>query len=83
LFLMAPAFYIPGYVQHEPVPCSGWSVIVHGWNDDVVPAAHSIRFAEKYKSELHLVNSGHRLDDQIPMLTCLFRYFLDGLRRQQ
>lgn len=81
LFLMAPAFYIPNYHIQEPPPFAGRVVIFHGWNDDVVPVEHSIRYARKYRSELHLLDSDHRLNDQIPVLTCLFASVLDALER--
>src|SRR5712675_1743231 len=37
LFLLAPAFYMPGYEQHTPKPAQCAITIVHGWRDDVVP----------------------------------------------
>lgn len=79
LFLMAPAFFIPGYAVQEPQPCADRTAIVHGWNDDVVPVEHSIRFASKYKAQLHLLDSDHRLNDQIEVLCMLFGRMLDDL----
>lgn len=83
LFLMAPAFYVPGYAVQEPVPVAQKTVIVHGWNDDIVPIEHSIRFARKYRAELHLLDSDHRLNDQIPMLTILFSQMLNSVIENQ
>ena len=77
LFLMAPAFYLPGYPAHEPV--SPKTVIVHGWQDEVVPVDNSIRYARAYGADLHLVGSDHRLSDQIPLLCTLFSLFLDQI----
>lgn len=77
LFLMAPAFYIPDYSVQEPVPFASRTIVVHGWNDYIVPVDNSIRFARKHRSELHLLYSDHRLNDQIPMLVCLFANLLD------
>lgn len=79
LFLMAPAFYIPGYAAQEPQPCADNTVIVHGWNDDVVPVENSIRFAQRFRCDLHLVDSDHRLMDQIPVLEKLFAMLLDDV----
>lgn len=79
LFLMAPAFYIPGYAVQEPEAITAKTVIVHGWNDDIVPVDHSIRFARTRKAELHLLESGHRLNDQIDLLCMLFRKMLENL----
>jgi pimeloyl-ACP methyl ester carboxylesterase len=65
LFLLAPAFYMPGYEQFTPRPAACPVTIVHGWNDDIVPAANSVRFAGQYKSTLHLIDSDHRLTANI------------------
>ena len=79
LFLMAPAFYIPGYGLQEPQPAAGKTVITHGWNDEVVPVEHSIRFAGTYRSQLHLLDSDHRLSDMTGILCSLFDLFLDDI----
>jgi hypothetical protein len=47
LFLIAPAFYMPGLREFTPSPQARRITIVHGWRDDVVPAANSIRFAAR------------------------------------
>jgi len=83
LFLMAPAFFIPGYAIEEPQTGTVKTVIVHGWNDDIVPVENSIRFAQSRKAELHLLDSGHRLNDQIDMLCLLFNGFLNTLQGNQ
>lgn len=79
LFLMAPAFYLPDYNEQEPVPHSSQTVIVHGWNDDVVPVCNSIEFARNHGAELHLVNSDHRLISQLPQIKKFFALFLDEI----
>jgi len=61
MFLLAPAFYMPGYEQYTPRPAQCPVMIVHGWNDDVVPPGNSIRWAQEYKASLHLIDSDHRL----------------------
>ena len=76
LFLMAPAFFMPGYEQYTPVPAQCPIEIVHGWNDEVVPAANSIRFAQQYRSTLHLIDSDHRLTDKLDEICHLFDRFL-------
>lgn len=79
VFLLAPAFYMPGFETYTPqdVPCP--SVIVHGWHDDVVPVENSIRWAREHSSALHLLASGHRLDDQIDLICALLLQFLRQL----
>ncbi|WP_144400028.1 YqiA/YcfP family alpha/beta fold hydrolase [Geobacter pickeringii] len=79
LFLMAPAFYLSGYAEQSPVPRAQKTVIVHGWNDDVIPAEHSVRFAGRHRAELFLVDGDHFLSSQLPFLVELFGLFLDRL----
>ena len=79
LFLLAPAFYMPGYEQYTPQNVAAPTAIVHGWHDDIVPVANSIRWAREQQAELHILNSGHRLEDQIPAILLLLRGFLRAL----
>jgi predicted esterase len=79
LFLLAPAFFIPGYEALTPQPQIRRITIVHGWRDAVVPAANSIRFAEQHRAVLHLIDSDHRLTDNIFEVNRLFDWFLDDV----
>lgn len=80
-FLLAPALYMPGYPSQHPDVRVAHLEIVHGWSDDVIPAEHSIRFAQKQRCGLHLIEAGHRLNEQIPLLCELFGLFLRRLQR--
>jgi alpha/beta superfamily hydrolase len=71
LFLIAPALYFPGW-DEEPADCPALTTVVHGWLDDIVPVERSLRFAQSRNADLHLLNSGHTLNDQLPMLARLF-----------
>lgn len=79
LFLLAPAFYIPDFPIQEPVPHAESVALVHGWNDEVIPFEHSLRYAQKFKTALHLVDSDHRLSSQLPLIASLFDGFLQRL----
>ena len=81
LFLLAPAFYMPGYEQLTPPPPACPITIVHGWRDDVVPVGNSIRYARRYGATLHVVDSDHRLQDRIGDLLVFFEHFLVRLDR--
>ena len=76
LFLLAPAFYMPGYEQYTPQEVACPTVIVHGWHDDIVPVDNSIRWAREHRSTLHVLDSDHRLEDQIEAICLLLRGFL-------
>jgi alpha/beta superfamily hydrolase len=79
LFLLAPAFYMPGFEAHTPrdVPCP--AALVHGWNDEVVPVENSIRWAREQHAALSVLESDHRLQDRIDDIAALFRRFLESL----
>ena len=79
VFLMAPALYLEGLPELRPTVLDCPSAIVHGWRDDVVPVEHSVRFAQAYRSALHLLESDHRLHNQIRVIQYLFEYFLIAL----
>jgi pimeloyl-ACP methyl ester carboxylesterase len=79
VFLMAPALYMDGLPELRPGVLDCPAAIVHGWQDDVVPVEHSIRFAQTYRSALHLVDSDHRLHSQMRVIQYLFEYFLISL----
>jgi Dipeptidyl aminopeptidases/acylaminoacyl-peptidases len=79
MFLLAPAFFMPGYEAYTPVPPQCPISIVHGWNDDIVPVDNSIRFARQYKCELHVLDSDHRLTANIADICELFDGFLRRL----
>ena len=65
LFVLAPAYYMPGYEALTPPPPGMPITIVHGWRDDVVPVENSIRYARECRATLHLIDGDHRLTDNI------------------
>jgi len=71
LFLMAPALYFPGW-DEDPQGCPQDTVVVHGWRDDIVPVEVGIRFARARQAALHVLDSGHTLNDRLPALSELF-----------
>ncbi|MDD3762658.1 MAG: alpha/beta fold hydrolase [Nevskiales bacterium] len=71
LFLMAPALYFPGWdTEPEAVPalCS----VVHGWRDSVVPHERGLRFAQRHRAALHLLDAEHGLTECLDMIGLLF-----------
>jgi alpha/beta superfamily hydrolase len=79
LFLLAPAFYMAGYEAYTPQDVDCPTAIVHGWHDDIVPVENSIRWAREHQAALHLLNSDHRLEDQIDAICRLLREFLAAI----
>ena len=76
LFLLAPAFYMPGFEKYTPQNITVPTAIVHGWHDDVVPVDNSIRWAREHGAVLHVLDSDHRLEDKIGVICTLLRNFL-------
>jgi predicted esterase len=76
LFVLAPAYYIEGYEELTPTPPGMPVCIVHGWRDDVVPVENSIRFASQCKAELHVIDGGHRLTDNVGEINGYLKRFI-------
>ena len=82
LFVLAPALYLehrhPGAQTRERyAPQTELIHVVHGWNDDIIPWSHSVRFAEQQGAGLRLLEAGHRLESVIPELKRDLSVFLD------
>jgi predicted esterase YcpF (UPF0227 family) len=76
LFLMAPAFGMHGYADKNIQPGAEEVCIVHGWQDEVIPVEHALSFAREHRSELHLIEGDHRLNNVLPAVGRLFEDFL-------
>jgi len=61
LLLLAPAFYLEGYAEQNPLTSCKIVKIIHGWNDTVVPFKNSVSFAFEHKASLKLVDDNHPL----------------------
>jgi pimeloyl-ACP methyl ester carboxylesterase len=79
LFLLAPAFYMAGYEEYTPQEVACPTAIVHGWHDVIVPVENSVRWAREHRAALHVLDSDHRLEDQIDAICLLLRAFLTAL----
>jgi pimeloyl-ACP methyl ester carboxylesterase len=79
LFLLAPAFYMPGFEKYTPQDVAAPTAIVHGWHDAVVPPDNVIRWAREHRATLHMLDSDHRLEDRIDAICILLRSFLTAL----
>ena len=79
LFVLAPAYFMPGYEELTPPPPDVPICIVHGWHDDIVPVENSIRFARACKATLHLVDGDHRLTANITEINAYLKRFVKQL----
>lgn len=79
LFLLAPAFYLPGYRQTEFTPTAEAIRVFHGWQDDIVPPENAWRFCRQYRVRLNLYDTDHRMLSVLPQLVDEFSRFLAEL----
>lgn len=80
LFVLAPAYFMPGYEELTPVPPDVPISIVHGWHDDIVPVENSIRYARDCSATLHIVDGDHRLTANIDEINYYLRRFIQKLQ---
>ena len=63
LFLMAPPILLnaahPLDAAHVPTS------LIHGWNDELIPAAHVIEWAQSRRARLLMVDDSHRLSAHV------------------
>lgn len=76
LFLIAPAFYLPGYARTEFKPTTANIEVFHGWEDDVVPPENAWRFCREHRARLHILDADHRLLSILPIMATAFSRFL-------
>lgn len=76
LFLMAPAFGLPGYADPAPRPICRELTVVYGWDDEIVPVQAVLDFARRHQAMFHIVPAGHALLEQVDWLGQVFELFL-------
>lgn len=77
LFLMAPPIYMgpAPALQAADAPLS----VLHGWNDELIPAADVVAWAQPRRARLLLVDDGHRLERHVDAGADAFRRLLQSL----
>ncbi|NNC77752.1 MAG: alpha/beta fold hydrolase [Woeseiaceae bacterium] len=79
LFVLAPAYHMPGFEALTPDPPDIPICIVHGWHDEIVPVDNSIRFARNCMAELHVIDGDHRLTANIEEINSYLAAFVRRL----
>lgn len=78
LFMMAPPIRMG---QAQPLVAAAVPTgIIHGWHDELIPAAHVVEWATPRADRLLLVNDGHRLSDHVETSAGEFAALLEQLR---
>ena len=78
LFLMAPPVALdttPRYLHAAVVPTR----IVHGWDDELIPAMDVVRWAQQRRDALVMVHDSHRLAAHVSFCAEEFGRFLQML----
>ena len=77
LFLMAPPIRMGEAPELDAaiVPTS----ILHGWNDELIPAQHVVDWAHRRRARLLLVDDSHRLSDHVRTSAQAFAELLRSL----
>ena len=76
MFLIAPAFYLPGYARSAFNPATANIEVYHGWQDEVVPPENAWRFCQTHRARLHMLDADHRLLSILPVMAAAFGEFL-------
>jgi predicted alpha/beta-hydrolase family hydrolase len=79
LFLMAPPVALEGYPQSldaELLP----TTVIHGWDDELIPAGDVVRWAQVRNDRLILVDDSHRLANHVEFCAEEFGRFLAALK---
>jgi predicted alpha/beta-hydrolase family hydrolase len=78
LFLLAPPTHLRPY--RDALECRAPRVeVVHGWRDELIPAADVVAFARARGATLHLVDDTHRLGAHVERIAAWFGDFLGRL----
>ncbi|GAB3357982.1 hypothetical protein [Lysobacter tyrosinilyticus] len=77
LFLMAPPIALDAAhpIDAAQVPVS----IIHGWDDELIPATQVVDWARARRARLLLVDDSHRLSAHVEASAVAFAQFLESL----
>jgi len=79
LFLMAPPTQLEGFdikLEAARIP----TCVVHGWDDELIPAAEVVKWAHPRRDQLVMVNDSHRLANHVEFCAEVFARFISGLK---
>lgn len=79
LFLMAPPIGLGNDPQYALRAANAPTSIIHGWHDELIPAAQVVQWAQARNDRLLLVNDSHRLGDHVETSAEAFAELLKNL----
>ena len=75
-FLLAPALAMSAYPRSSPRIQARHTLIIHGWDDDVVLPMPVVELARQQRLPLLVLPDGHRLENSLERLRSEFREFM-------
>ena len=75
-FLLAPALALSRFPQSSPSIQAKHTMIIHGWQDDVVPVMPVLELARNQGIEALVLPDGHRLENSVDRVCREFQHFL-------
>lgn len=81
IFLIALPLEIPGYGRAFDAARVA-TTVVHGWNDEICPAAEVVTFARQRRASLLMLPDTHRLADHVGLIAEHFRLFLAAIEAE-
>lgn len=75
-FLLAPALALSRFPQSSPRIQAQHTMIIHGWQDDVVPVMPVLELARHQGIQTLILPDGHRLEHSVDRVCREFRHFL-------
>ena len=76
LFLLAPAVFMPGYKSQDMAVPETNVMVIHGRQDEIVPVANALRFAQQQRCDLLLLEDDHVLRNSLARVCAEFKAFL-------
>lgn len=78
LLLLATPGAIPGYARALDLRRDVPTMLIHGWRDEICPAAQVRAFAAGRRLPLLMLDDDHRLGASMPAIAAQFRLLLDA-----
>lgn len=76
LFLMAPPVALAGWPRPLQAPAGLPLLVVHGWEDELIPARAVVEWCAPRRAELRLVDDRHRLEAHVDYSAGVFAELL-------
>ncbi len=76
-YLLATPMRLPGYPRPFALPAGLPAALLHGWDDELCPAAEVLAFARRERRMLTMVADSHRLERHVALAARQFGLLLE------